>query len=123
MNESSRAALALRIGLSFVFTYAAIAGFLNPSAWVGFIPAFVERFIPEALFLTAFGIIELALATLLLFMRNPRYPALAAAALLLGMVVFNLGALDIVFRDIGLALAALALAAMPARGKAAPVLQ
>jgi len=37
------------------------------------------------------------------------WPSLLTAAFLFGVALFNLGALDILFRDVGLAFAALAL--------------
>ena len=46
---------------------------------------------------------------------NSFLAGLISAATLLGIIVFNLGALDIVFRDIGLFFAALALAFLSRR--------
>lgn len=112
MPKIKTAQLLLRVALAFAFAYAAVAGFLNPSAWIGFAPVFVLEHIPGNIFLTAFGAFEVALAALLLFLKNPFYPALVAALLLFGMVAFNLGALDIVFRDLSLGFAALALATL-----------
>lgn len=112
MSETKIAHLLLRIGLSFALVYAAIGGLLNPNAWIGFAPVWILRLIPENIFLLLFGAVEVLLAALLLFMKRPFYPALIAAALLLGMVVFNLGAIDIVFRDVSLALMAFALAVL-----------
>jgi len=112
MPRNKTARILLRVGLSFAFVYAAIAGFLNPAAWIGFAPVWILQHVPDNIFLTVFGALEITLAALLLFLKKPFYPALAAAGLLIGMVTFNLGALDIVFRDVSLAFAALALATL-----------
>jgi hypothetical protein len=39
------ASLLLRIGLAFVFIYAAIASLETPKEWLGFIPQFSTKFI------------------------------------------------------------------------------
>jgi hypothetical protein len=102
--------LLLRIGVAFSFAYAAASGFLNPTAWVGFFPPFLTAFAPAATLLAIWGVLEVVLALALLFMKDVFYPALIAAVLLLGVTLTNWGAMDIVFRDISIALAAIALA-------------
>jgi len=110
MGKKGTTILLLRIGLAFVFTYAAIAAFLNPSAWIGFFPTFIRDIFPDSLLLSGFSIAELVIAVLLFFKKTVFYTSLASAILLLGMILFNLGSLDIVFRDVGLLFAALSLA-------------
>ncbi len=102
--------LLLRVGIAFSFVYAAVSGFINPTAWVGFFPPFLTTFAPAATLLSIWGVLEIVLALVLLFMKDVFYPALIAAALLLGVTLTNWGAMDIVFRDISIALAAIALA-------------
>lgn len=105
-----RVLLLLRVAVAFAFVYAAISGFLNPTAWVGYFPPFLQQLGPVHWVMASWGIMELLLAAAILFLRDVYYPALIAAALLIGVVVFNWGAMDIVFRDIPIALASVALA-------------
>ncbi len=108
----------LRVALAIPFLYAAIASFLQPEAWVGFFPPWL-LFIPGSVLLTIFSLYELALAFWLLSGKQAYYAALLAALSLAGIIVFNLGALDIVFRDLGLLFAALALLFLSKRHPAA----
>lgn len=104
------ALLLLRIGIAFALFYAAIAGFIDPQSWIGFFPSWVRGFVSDQVLMTSWGVVEVVLGALVLFLKRAYYPALAAAALFLGIVLFNWGARDIVFRDISLFFAALSLA-------------
>lgn len=110
--EITIASWLLRSGLAFVFLYAGIDGLLNPIRWLGFMPEFMTVIAPAETMLSAFSVFEIILAAALLWNVTVFYAALVAAGMLAGMTVFNLSALLIVFRDIGLAAAALALAAL-----------
>ncbi len=110
MNGTTRTAITiLRWGLAFVFFYAAIASLRHPQDWVGFFPQFVRNMIPQNLLLTGFSIFEIILATWLFSGKKTLWAAGIAALALAGVTVSNLGAFDIVFRDVGLLFAALAL--------------
>lgn len=100
----------LRWGLAFTFFYAAIASLRDGSSWIGFVPDVVETVISKELFLTLMSVGELALAAWLFWGWMLEWSALVSFAMLAGITVFNLGpTFDITFRDVGLALAALAL--------------
>ena len=99
------AILLLRVGLALVFLYPAIAAFLEPQNWIGFLPVFIAT--NEALF--AFGVFEIILALWLLSGFRVGIAALISGALVLGIVLTNFGALDIVFRDIPIIFASAAL--------------
>lgn len=102
----------LRIGLATMFLYAAISSFLQPNEWIGYLPSFVSSLFDGEVVLKLFSVLEIALAAWLLSGVYTRYAALLAAAMLLGITVSNFSLLAISFRDIGLAFAALALAAL-----------
>lgn len=103
-------ALLLRGGLAFTFLYAAFSSFAAPVNWIGFFPAFVfDLGVSKELVLGAFSLYEIGLGLWLLWGKKVIYAALLSAATLFGIVFFNLGAMDIVFRDAGLLFAALAL--------------
>jgi len=101
----------LRIGIAFAFLYPAIDSFFHPGTWIGFFPAWLIAVGPVDIFALsiAFSVVEIIIAALILFQRDPTYPAIAAAAVLGAIVVFDLSAFDIVFRDISIFLMALAL--------------
>lgn len=111
MFQHVSAALLLRVGLGFVLLYAALSSFLEPLNWIGFFPGFLFRLgIPEELVLGGFSLYEAILGLWLLWGKKVVYPALLSAMAFGGITFFNLGAMDILFRDLGLFFAALALA-------------
>ena len=102
----------LRIGLAVMFLYAAIGSFVAPNEWIGFLPPFVTSLFDAELLLKVFSVVEIALVAWLLSGVYTRYAALLAAAMLIGIAISNFSLFAISFRDIGLAFAALALAAL-----------
>jgi hypothetical protein len=113
INKKDREVLVsffLRAGLAIVFLYAAISAFLNPLAWVGYIPAFVQAIIPAKIFLYVHSIFNMALSLWLLSNRRTFYASVIASLALLSIIAFNYTALDIVFRDVAILFAAIALA-------------
>jgi uncharacterized membrane protein YphA (DoxX/SURF4 family) len=111
MNASITPSLLLRIALAFSLAYPAIDAWSNAPAWLGYLPEFVYALPIEAtLALHIFGAIELVLAAWLLWGRYVLVPAAATALLLLAITLVHWGQMDILFRDLSLALAAVALA-------------
>ncbi len=104
--------LLLRIGLAFAFLYAAIGSFLAPDSWIGFFPPFLRNIFPPNLLLVGFSVYEILLGLWLLWGGYAFYSASLAVLTLLGIIIPNLGALDIIFRDVGLLFAALGLAVL-----------
>ena len=109
MNNAS---MLLRIGLAVVFLYAAVASMLDPNSWIGYFPEFLENIIPGTVLLPMFSLYELALGLWVLSGWKAYYAGLLAAATLLGIIVVNISLFDIVFRDVAIFFAALALAAL-----------
>ncbi len=111
----------LRLGLAFTLLYAAWSSFQNPLSWIGFLPSGVISLIPFQVtvqeLLMALSIFQVGLAGLLLLGKQLVPASLAVSALLLGIIWFNLGAMDILFRDIGLFFAAIALALLARKGR------
>ena len=102
----------LRVGVASAFLYPAVAAYFNPDGWIWFVPDFVEIFVTKELFLNLFGVIELAIACGLLFLKNPTIPALGASALLTSIIALDWRAFDVTFRDISILLSALAIVAI-----------
>src|SRR3989344_745192 len=124
MSSSPRhealAHLALRVGLAFAFIYPPYAALSDPVSWAAYFPPFVLALpaqvglpIAPTTLLHAFGVLEVVIALWLLSGWRIRIPAALAALLLLGIVAFNFSQLDVLFRDLSLAAAALALALWP----------
>ena len=99
--------LALRVGLAFVFIYAGINSLLNPSAWIGFVPVWIDTIplISREVFLTIHGLFEIVLGLALLFGIYKKLTAALAFLSLAGIIIF-FGINDITFRDLGLIAAA-----------------
>lgn len=112
MEHKSIAMWALRAGLAFAFLYPAVASLITPSDWVGFVPREVREIFGAERFLLFFSFVEILIGVGILFLRRPMIPAVFAIGILSGVLVFNLGSLDLVFRDvsmIGMAAALIAL--------------
>ncbi|MDO8470935.1 MAG: DoxX family membrane protein [bacterium] len=113
MNSKKIPEFFLRFGLALVFLYAGVFGFLNPMDWIGFLPSWVKDMAPASLsdqnVLAVFSATEILMGLLLLFGIQVFLVSIVSSCMLLGIVVFNWGAMDIIFRDIGLFFAALAL--------------
>ncbi|MBU6500841.1 MAG: hypothetical protein KGJ89_01835 [Patescibacteria group bacterium] len=107
MNRTAE--IILRWGLAFTFFYAAIAGLLNPNDWIGYLPGFLTATFPAGLVLAVFSVYEIILAVLLFAGRKLRWASLLSALTFAGIVISNIGILEITFRDVGLMMAALAL--------------
>lgn len=108
MYKETLAAFFLRVGLATVFLYAAIASFLTPTSWIGFFPGFIPDGVLLVL-LILFSLFEIVLALWLLSNRRPHTAAIVSSVTMILIIIFNLSLLDIVFRDIAILLASLAL--------------
>ena len=102
----------LRTGLAFVFIYAAVSAFLNPEAWIGFVPAFIGNTITRGYFLFVHEVINMGLGLWLISGEKTFYSAVASCLMLAGIIITNIPSFIITFRDVGLLFAALALAIM-----------
>lgn len=110
MQYSKAADLILRIGVAFAFLYPPINALGDPQAWIGYFPPFLQQFGNALTMLYIFGIVEVGIAFWILSGWKIVLPALLAAAMLVGIVVFNLPEFQVLFRDLSIAAAALALA-------------
>lgn len=111
----------LRIGLAFAFLYPPIDALIDPTSWLGYFPGFITTLfhlvsvplkLSDVVLLHGFGLIEVVLAVWVLFGRRVRIPALIMALMLFAIVGFNLDPsnFSVLFRDVSIAFAALALA-------------
>jgi hypothetical protein len=101
--------LFLRIGLAFALVYAAVDAFKEPVAWLSYVPNFVNHFMATGTMLDLVSVTQLVLALWLLIGKYIRPAVIITLFLLGGITLFNLNALYITFRDVGLFFAAAAL--------------
>lgn len=108
----------LRAGLAFSFAYPAVDAWFDPFAWLGYFPAslIAAAGTHQLVLLHAFGAFELLLALWVLLGARVRVPALVMAAMLILIVACNLAQMQVLFRDLAIALAAVALAYWPQTG-------
>ena len=102
--------LLLRVGLALSFLYPAFSSLAEPTNWIGFFPMFLRALIPDSALLYLFSGYEIILGLWLLSGKKLVASSFLSFATLAGVVILNLGAFDLVFRDVGLAFSALALA-------------
>lgn len=107
-----QATLLLRVGLAFVFIYAATNSLLYPNDWLGYLPSFLLHlsFASTLLMLLAVG--QLFLALWLLTNYYVRYAAVLCAAMFLGILLAQPSVFSVTFRDVGLLFMSLALVAL-----------
>ncbi len=116
-NKEVLVSIFLRIGLAVVFLYAAVSSMLEPQNWIGFIPDFIKSIIPADIFLVLFSVYEFLLSLWLLSGRKGFYSAILSALTLAAIIFFNFTVLEIVFRDIAIFFAAIALAILSYKNK------
>ncbi len=105
--------LLLRIGIAFAFLYPPLAALSDPDAWIGYFPGFLLALGVDPLtLLHIFGALESVIALWILFGRKVFVPSITAAVLLIAIVAVNGIQFPILFRDVSIALAAVALALM-----------
>jgi hypothetical protein len=104
--------LLLRLGVSLAFLFPALNAFIDPYSWIGYFPTFLKDLGPEMFLLHAFGILEIAIGLWILSGKRIFLPSIAATALLVLIVLFNLADFQVLFRDLSIAAMSLALAVM-----------
>ena len=109
-NKEVLVSFFLRSGIAIVFIYAAISAFLNPLAWAGYVPSFVQSIIPVNIFLHMHSIGNIIIGLWLLSGRKTFYASIVSSLALFFIVIFNITSLDIIFRDIAILFASIALA-------------
>ena len=110
MEKENLPNLLLRVALAFAFLYPPIAALFDPYSWIGYFPPFMLGFVPDAVLLHSFGLLEVVIALWILFGKNIFWPSALAAVILLGIIIFDWNQMDVIFRDISILLVAKVLA-------------
>lgn len=101
----------LRGAVAFAFIYPPLSAITDPFAWVGYFPSFLLSLpIDKLILLHSFGVFELAIALWILFGKRIMIPSIIAALTLTTIILFNFSQIDLLFRDVSIAFAAIALA-------------
>ena len=117
MEKEKAVSLILRLGIAFSFIYVAFSAYLNPTNWLGFIPDFITFGLDKEIFLKMHIAVDLILGLWLLWGKKLFYSSILSSIILFGIVILNLGSMEIVFRDVSILLAAVALAVLSYREK------
>jgi len=102
--------LVLRAGLAFAFLYPPLNALSDPDSWIGYFPQFMRGIVPDLVLLHSFGAVEIVIALWVLSGWRIFWPSAAAVLMLGAIVLFDFSQFQVVFRDISIALIALALA-------------
>ncbi len=104
----------LRIGVAFAFLYPALRAIFDPVSWLAYFPTVIRDLpIDSLVLLHGFGAIEVTIALWLISGWKILTPALLAALMLVCIVAFNTADMDVVFRDLSIAMMAFALILWP----------
>ncbi|HVZ12232.1 MAG TPA: hypothetical protein VG965_04340 [Patescibacteria group bacterium] len=103
--------LLLRISIASVFLYAAVAATLQPQNWIWYIPQILRNMFPGPLLLLSFSAYQAILSIWILSGKKTFYAASLACLTFIGIIVANINSIDILFRDLTIFFASLALAA------------
>lgn len=107
----------IRIGLAFVFTYAAIFMTLSPGKYMVYVPAFAKTLVPGYTLLHAFAIFEVILSLFLIIGRFTFIAAIISFLTMFSLTVVNLDKFPVLFRNVSIILSALALAIQSRKSK------
>jgi ABC-type phosphate transport system auxiliary subunit len=121
-HKAKAAHLALRAGAAFAFIYPALNALSDPNSWIGYFLPFIlttaaSLGLSDLGALHTFGVIEIIIGLWILSGWRIFWPAAIATTMLIGIVIFNLPQMQIVFRDLSIAAMTLALALMPLPAK------
>lgn len=110
MDRDTTAKLIIRLGVVFAFLYAAISGYLYPESWIGYFPGFLRENLSQDLLITGWGLFEIVIALWILSNKKIFIPSVLASLSLAGLIVFNWNLMDVIFRDVTILAATIALA-------------
>lgn len=106
---SNNATFFLKLGIAFAFIYAGVSGLVTPLNWTGYFPESLRSVINSQTLILIWSIAEIALGIWIFSEHMLGLSSAIATVALIVVVLFNIPQMDILFRDISLAFAALAL--------------
>ncbi|MGH7174843.1 MAG: hypothetical protein ACREGR_00600 [Minisyncoccia bacterium] len=113
-NGARTAHFLLRLGAAIAFLYPPLAALGDPVSWESYFPHFIRVLPIDTLYLLhGFGALEAVLALWVLSGWRIRIPAALMTLILAAIVIFDFVDISVLFRDISIACATLALAFWP----------
>ncbi len=109
MNKEKFVILLLRLGVAFAFIYPAISAWIEPTNWIGYFPTWMKGFVPDAVLLHAFGLTEIIIGIWILYGKKIFIPSVLASLYLTAIIVLNWQSFDVIFRDVSILTASVAL--------------
>lgn len=102
--------LLIRIGLIFVFAWAAVFILITPEKYLHYMPEFVNFLIPREFALYLFSFFEIILCVWLATGKKIFYSGILTAVTIGLITILNLGEIGTLFRNVSIFFSALALA-------------
>jgi hypothetical protein len=115
MSNTSFAKWLLRIGIAFVYVYAAVEIYLHPDNFLKYVPKVILDYVQLDLFLLVFGVLEIVLSVWLLSGWKGHYSSIISVVMIAGIVVFNPEYFQILFRNVAIGFGGLALLVLELR--------
>lgn len=109
ISNAKAVIILLRLSIASVFIYAAVGATLQPENWLYFLPDFATNIIPANILLLCFSAFQAILSVWILTGWKPFYAGILTSFTLIAVILANLSALDVLFRDFAILFAALAL--------------
>ena len=108
-NKIRIASRLIRFGLAFVYGYASIEMFVDPNTFLRYVPPFIQQILPLDIFLIIYSILEILFTIWLLSGKRMEYAGILSSFLMLAIIIPNLSYFSILFRNVAIGFASLAL--------------
>lgn len=109
-SKSERlSSLLIRLGLAFVFLYAAVFMTISPEKYIDYFPKFMRDLVPGYTLLHVFAIFEVILSFFLIIGKFNFITAIISFVTMFALTVVNLDRFSVLFRNVSIILSALAL--------------
>ena len=109
--------LLIRLGLAFVFLWAAVFMTFYPEKYIHYFPQFMRDLVPGYLLLHVFAVFEVILSFFLIIGRFTFIAAIISFLTMLSLTMVNLGEFPVLFRNVSIILSALALVIQSRKSK------
>ena len=109
--------LLIRLGLAFVFLYAAVFMTFAPEKYIVYFPDFMRELVPGYTLLHVFAAFEVILSVFLIIGKFTFVTAIISFLTMLALTAVNLDMFSVLFRNVSIILSALALAIQSRKSK------
>lgn len=117
MSNQNLSSLLIRLGLAFVFLYAAVFMTISPEKYIDYFPKYMRDLVPGYTLLHVFAIFEVGLSFFLIIGKYTFAVAVISFLTMFALTVVNLDRFSVLFRNVSIILSALALAIQSRKSK------